>query len=226
MMILSVIIPALNEEMHIQRCIETLRAGGFSGEIIVADGGSRDRTRDMALIHAGVSVIDSPKGRGPQMNAGSAVAAGNALLFLHADTILEQGWAVELEALLDEPSFVGGAFSFSIDCPSPKYRLVEAWVRLRCWLCNLPYGDQAIFIRKTVFQRLGGYKEIPLMEDVDLISRMKKQGRIAVLRKKAITSGRRWAVRGLLRTAMNNQLTMLMYHLGVSTERLARFYYR
>ncbi len=223
---ITVIIPALNEEMHITRCIESLLSSGFSGEIIVADGGSVDRTRETALRHTGVVVIDSPKGRGVQMNAGSAAAAGDVLLFLHADTMLEPGWAEELRALLDGPSFVGGAFSFSMDNPSLKYRFVEAWVRLRCRIFDLPYGDQAIFIRKNVFQPLGGYKEIPLMEDVDLISRMKKQGRIAVLRKKAITSGRRWAKKGLIRTALINQMTMLLYQLGVSPDRLARFYYR
>jgi len=223
---ISIIIPALNEEMHLTRCIESLMAEGFSGEIIVTDSGSVDRTREIALRHTDVIVTDSPKGRGSKMNAGSAAAAGDILLFLHADTILEQGWSKELCSALEDPLVVGGAFSFSIDNPSPKYRLVEAWVRLRCRIFRLPYGDQAIFIRRNTFEKLNGYKEIPLMEDVDLVSRMKKMGRIAVLRKKAVTSGRRWVRKGLLRTAAINQMTLLMYHLGVSPERLARFYYQ
>lgn len=223
---ISIIIPALNEEMHMARCMESIRAEGFSGEVIVADGGSIDGTRQIASGYHGVKVLESAKGRGTQMNAGSAKATGDILLFVHADTILEQGWSKELCLALDDPSIVGGAFSFSIDNPSPKYRLVEAWVRLRCRLFRLPYGDQAIFIRKDVFQKLGGYKEILLMEDVDIIRRMKKLGDITILNRKAVTSGRRWVSKGLLRTAAINQMTILMYRLGVSPERLARFYYR
>lgn len=223
---ISVIIPALNEEMHLARCIDSLRAEGFSEEIIVVDGGSIDRTKEIASGYHGVRLLESAKGRGTQMNSGSSVATGDILLFLHADTILDHGWAEELCALLKIPSFVGGAFSFCIDNPSSRYRLVEAWVRLRCRIFRLPYGDQAIFVRKHIFQKLGGYKEIPLMEDVDIISRMKKLGKISMLRKKAVTSGRRWVSKGLLRTAAVNQMTLFMYHLGVSPEQLARFYYR
>ncbi|MBI5075930.1 MAG: TIGR04283 family arsenosugar biosynthesis glycosyltransferase [Nitrospirae bacterium] len=223
---ISIIIPTLNEELLIARCIDALGTEGFPGEIIVADGGSADRTREIALSRNRVMVIDSPKGRGTQMNAGSAVAAGDILLFLHADTILEQGWAEELCSALDDRSVVGGAFRFCIDDPSSKFRLVEAWVNMRCRAFGLPYGDQAIFIRKSIFEKLGGYKAILLMEDVDIIKRMKKLGRIAVLQKKAVTSGRRWISRGLLRTAATNQMTMLLYQLGVSPDKLARFYYR
>ena len=222
----SIIIPVLNEELHLTRCIDSLRAEGFSEEIIVADGSSTDRTREIALSHPNVTAIDSLKGRGAQMNAGSAAASGDILLFLHADTILEQGWAKELSAALDDQSVIGGAFSFCIDNPAIKYRLVEAWVRLRCRIFRLPYGDQAIFIRKTAFQELGGYKEIPLMEDVDIIGQMKKLGSISMLQKRAVTSGRRWVRKGIFRTAAINQMTMLMFHLGVSPEKLARLYYR
>lgn len=223
---ISVIIPALNEELHIERCIDSLRAEGFSGDIIVADGGSIDRTKEIALSHTGVIVVESPKGRGTQMNAGSAAATGDILIFLHADTVLEQGWSRELSAALDDPSVVGGAFRFCIDNPSAKYRLVEAWVHMRCRLCRLPYGDQAIFIRRDAFRTLGRYKEILLMEDVDIVRRMNKLGKIGILKHKAITSGRRWVSRGLLRTAVINQITMLLYQLGISPKKLARFYYQ
>ncbi|MBI5848909.1 MAG: TIGR04283 family arsenosugar biosynthesis glycosyltransferase [Nitrospirae bacterium] len=223
---ISVIIPVLNEEMHLARCMESLRQEAFSGELIVADGGSTDRSKEIAEKCHGVQWVESGKGRGVQMNAGSAVAAGDFLLFLHADTLLEQGWSKEVCSAFDDPSVIGGAFSFSIDDPSPKYRFVEAWVRMRCRVFRLPYGDQAIFIRKSVFQKLGGYKEIPLMEDVDIIKRMKSNGEIALLSCRAVTSGRRWIGKGLVKTALINQITMLLYQLGVSPERLARFYYR
>ncbi|MBI5634817.1 MAG: TIGR04283 family arsenosugar biosynthesis glycosyltransferase [Nitrospirae bacterium] len=223
---ISIIIPALNEEFQILRCIDSIRAEDFSGEIIVADGNSADRTRELALSRTGVMVIASPRGRGAQMNAGAAAATGATLLFLHADTLLEQGWSAELFSFFGDPSVVGGAFRFSIDNPSPKYRLVEAWVHMRCRLFRLPYGDQAIFIRRSVFRDLGGFKEMALMEDVDIVRRMKKQGKLVMLKRRAVTSGRRWVSKGLLKTAAINQMTMLLYQLGVSPDKLARFYYR
>lgn len=223
---ISIVIAALNEEKFIVRCIEAVHAEGCDCEIIVADGGSRDKTTATACGYQGIEVVVSPKGRGRQMNAGASKARGEILLFLHADTTLEHGWSEAIRSVLAEPSVIGGAFSFCIDNPAMKYRLVEAWVRLRCLIFRLPYGDQAIFIRKTAFQELGGYREIPLMEDVDIIGRMKKLGSISILQKKAVTSGRRWVRKGILRTAAINQMTMLMFRLGVSPEKLARIYYR
>ncbi|MFA5353729.1 MAG: hypothetical protein WC291_05825, partial [Thermodesulfovibrionales bacterium] len=127
---------------------------------------------------------------------------------------------------LGESPFVGGAFTFAVNHPSWKYRLVESWVKLRCSLFALPYGDQAIFVRRDIFIMLKGYRDIPLMEDVDLIGRMKETGRIAILDRKAFTSARRWAEKGLLKTAVINQITMILYKAGVSPERLFEFYYR
>lgn len=223
---ISIVIPALNEERTIKQCIEAVRIEGSDCEIIVADGGSADRTVAAASAYSGVEIVQVAAGRGRQMNAGASKARGGILLFLHADTTLEHGWSKAIRSVLDDPYVIGGAFSFCIDNPALKYRLVEAWVRLRCRLFRLPYGDQAIFIRKHAFEELNGYKEIPLMEDVDIIIRMKKLGRISMLRKKAVTSGRRWVSKGLLRTTVINQITMLLYQCGVSPETLARFYYR
>ena len=223
---ISVIIPTLNEEEHVARCIEALQAEACSCEIIVSDCGSADRTREIASGYRSVKVIESEKGRGRQMNRGAEGAREEILLFLHADTVLEQGWAGEIMHSLKDASVVGGAFTFCIDAPSLKYRLVEAWVRMRCSVLKLPYGDQAIFIRRDIFKTLGGFREIPLMEDVDIISRMKKRGQLTLLKKKAVTSGRRWVKKGVIRTAAINQITMLLYLLGASPERLARFYYR
>jgi len=223
---ISIIIPALNEADNIGACIESLLTESGDFQIIVADGGSSDRTREIAAGYQGITIVDSGRGRGMQMNRGASVASGEILLFLHADTVLEQGWSSIILSALENPSIAGGAFTFAVDNPSWKYRLVEAWVKLRCSLCDLPYGDQAIFARKYVFVSLKGYRNIPLMEDVDLVERMRKIGRIAMLDKKAFTSERRWAKRGLIGTAATNQVIMTLYKLGVSPERLFELYYR
>ncbi len=223
---ISVIIPALNEEDNIRRCIEGVLNEGCDCEIIVADGGSTDKTAEAAKRYPGVSFIQSRRGRGIQMNMAASAASGDILLFLHADTMLERGWAAAILSVLEDTSISGGAFTFSIRSQLWKYRIVEAWVKLRCRLCVLPYGDQAIFVRKSAFDLIGGYKSIPLMEDVDFIGRLKKFGTIVILNKKAITSERRWSKKGLVKTAAMNQLIMLLYKLGVNPCRLARIYYR
>lgn len=223
---ISVIIPTLNEEDNIGRCIEGVLKEGCDCEIIVADGGSSDKTAEYANRYPGVLFIQSQKGRGIQMNMGVSAASGDILLFLHADTILETGWAAELISLLENNSISGGAFTLGIQSQLWKYRLVEAWVKLRCRLCLLPYGDQAIFVRKSAFDINGGYKSIPLMEDVDFIRRLKKLGNITILNKKATTSDRRWSKKGLIKTAALNQIIMLLYRIGVNPGRLARMYYR
>lgn len=223
---ISVVIPTLNEAGNIGRCIESILLEGRDIQIIIADGGSSDNTREIASGYPDVTVVHSNLGRGIQMNTGASAALGDIFLFLHADTTLEMGWAQSILKSLDENSVVGGAFTFAVNNPSWKYRLVEIWVTLRCKLCSLPYGDQAIFVRKSAFERIGGYKHIPLMEDVDLIERMKGSGRIAILDKKAFTSERRWSHKGLMKTASINQITMLLYKLGVSPESLFRLYYR
>lgn len=221
---ISVIIPVLNEEYHIAECIKALKAEAC--EIIIADGGSTDRTVKIASGFEGVKVVSTEKGRGIQMNKGAAAAGGNILLFLHADTVLEKGWPAAILSLLESNSISGGAFTFSIQSSEWKYRLVEGWVRLRSKLCLLPYGDQAIFARKSTFDKTGGYKNIPLLEDVDFITRLKKLGPISILDKKAVTSERRWKEKGLIRTMAINQLIMLLYKSGVNPCRLARIYYR
>jgi rSAM/selenodomain-associated transferase 2 len=222
---ISVIIPAYNEEENIVCCIEAVQHQGDDIEIIVADGGGTDRTVELAGRLKGVIVVREGKGRGGQMNAGASRANGEILLFLHADTTLEEGWSQALAGALRDSSVVGGAFTFAIDNPGKKYRAVEQWVKLRCSLLKLPYGDQGIFIRKEIFEKLGGYENIPLMEDVDFMERMKGLGKIVILEKKAATSGRRWLKKGFFHTAMLNQLIMLLYKMGVSPHKLARIYY-
>lgn len=223
---ISVIIPALNEEECIIGCLEGLLNEGCECEIIVIDGGSVDRTVELVERYPGVSVIRSQKGRGLQMDLGASFASNDILLFLHADTLLDDGWASAISSAMADTSVSGGAFSFSIHARSWKYRLVEKWVAMRCKYFSLPYGDQAIFVRKSAFNLAGGYRGLPLMEDVDLVSRLKKLGSVRILDNKAMTSERRWSKKGVIRTAAINQLMMLLYKAGLSPGRLARIYYR
>jgi rSAM/selenodomain-associated transferase 2 len=223
---ISVIIPALNEEECIIACIEKLLGEECGCEIIVVDGGSIDRTVELAERYPGVSVIRSQKGRGFQMDLGASLASNDILLFLHADTLLDRGWASAVSSAMEDATMSGGAFTFSIRADSWKYRLVEKWVAMRCKYFSLPYGDQAIFVRKSAFDLAGGYRGLSLMEDVDLVTRLKRLGPIRILANKAMTSERRWFKKGVIRTAAINQLVMLLYKAGVSPGRLARIYYR
>jgi rSAM/selenodomain-associated transferase 2 len=224
--LISVIIPTLNEEDNIERCIRSVGTEETGCEIILADGGSTDRTLKRAGACEGVRIVKTGRGRGLQMNRGAAAAGGDVLLFLHADTRLEEGWRGAMLSLLDDRSVAGGAFTFKVDSDERKYRLIEFWVRLRCSFFKLPYGDQGIFVRRDIFESLGGYREIPLMEDVDLIGRIRKRGRIAILGKHAFTHQRRWEREGWVRVSLQNQLIMLLYRLGRDPDTLAKIYYR
>jgi len=223
---ISVIIPALNEERSIGCCISRIKEEKCFAEIIVADGGSTDRTREIVAGFSEVRLIRSEKGRGIQMNSGAAHAKGNILLFLHADTRLEPGWSAALRSSLDSEELTGGAFSFRIDNPSARYRIVDALVALRCLLLKTPYGDQSIFVRRTTFEKIGGYPAIPLMEDIELVRKLKKAGKIVILRHTAYTDSRRWEKKGILRTYLSNQFLRILYMCGVSPRILAERYYR
>jgi rSAM/selenodomain-associated transferase 2 len=215
---ISVVIPALNEEACLARAIRSVSA---DAEVIVVDGGSRDGTREIAA-RLGAAVLSRPPSRGGQMGAGATGACGDWLLFLHADTWLEPGWA---QAVRDVgPESAGGAFRLAIDAPGRAYRLVETAVDLRSRFLGLPYGDQALFIRKTVYERLGGMAPIPLMEDVNLVRRLKKAGRLAFLPQRAFTSPRRWEQHGVLGTSVRNWGLLALYAAGVPPARLARMY--
>ena len=223
---ISVIIPVLNEEQTIGSCISRIKEEKSASEIIVADGGSSDRTKEIVTGFSDVRFVSSEKGRGLQMNSGAARAKGDLLLFLHADTRLEPGWSAVLRSAFDSDELTGGAFSFRIDNPSARYRIVEALVALRCLLLKAPYGDQSIFVRRTIFEKTGGYPAIPLMEDIELVRKLKKAGKIVILSHKAYTDSRRWEKKGILRTYISNQFLRILYMYGVSPHKLAERYYR
>jgi rSAM/selenodomain-associated transferase 2 len=219
---ISVIIPTLNEEAVIGEAIGRL-AGHGNVEVIVADGGSIDETVRM-VKDLGVRLVSTPVGRGGQLNAGAGMARGSILLFLHADTRLPKNFADEIIDILAQPGVVGGAFSFAIDGDGRGFRLIEFFANLRSRFLRLPYGDQAFFMSAAMFDRVGGYAEIPLLEDCDLIKRLRRQGLIVIAKSQVLTSARRWHHLGLVKTTIVNQLILLAYFLGVSPFRLALWY--
>jgi len=193
-------------------------------EVIVADGGSSDRTPALAAA-AGAKVFSAPAGRGSQQNAGAQMAQGRVLLFLHADTLLPEGFAAQIRAALARPGIVAGAFRFAIAAKGWRFRLLEQGANWRAAWLGLPYGDQALFLSAARFQSLGGFMEIALLEDLELVLRLRKVGRLALLKTPALTSARRWQQLGLARTTMVNQIILLGFFCGLNPDRLARWYY-
>jgi len=221
---ISIVIPALNEERAI---VETIRRaqGSSPVELIVVDGGSTDRTREVASA-AGANVLAGPRGRAQQMNFGAAATSGKVLLFLHADTYLPRDFERHIGRALSDPRVVGGAFEMRIRGDAPGLRLVERVVSWRSRRLGMPYGDQALFVRSEVFRRVGGYPRVPIMEDVQLVRRMKSHGRLVILPAMAATSGRRWQRLGVARTTAVNWMSLAAYKLGVSPAWIARWYRR
>jgi len=218
----SVIIPALNEEHHIAA---TLCAVGRSPchEVMVVDGGSTDTTVRRAK-EAGATVLASKPGRARQMNGGAARATGGALLFLHADTLLPPGWAEVVSRTLRTPSVAAGAFRFRIAGNFPGKSFVEWTTGLRsCWL-QRPYGDQGLFLTRALFEEMGGFADLPIMEDYEFAGRLRRRGRIITVGEPALTSPRRWETLGVVRTTLRNQWMLAGYHLGVSPQKLATRY--
>ena len=219
---LSVIVPALDEADGVAATLEALaplRAEGH--EVIVVDGGSVDATAAIASRLAD-QVIQAPRGRARQMNAGAAIAGGHALLFLHADTRLpEDAWRLVLDALARRG---WGRFDVTIEGRSPWLSVVAFFMNWRSRLTGIATGDQAIFVRREVFAAAGGFPEIPLMEDVELSARLRTISMPACIAARAVTSGRRWERRGVLRTVLLMWRLRLAYFLGARPEDLARRY--
>lgn len=220
-MMLSVIIPTLNA-VH---CLpSTLAAMTGAGERLVVDGGSRDGTMAAASAH-GARVISASPGRGSQMEAGARAAGEAWLLFLHADTVLEQGWRDEVSRFIADPQNAGRAatFRFALSDDSSQARRLEGWVSWRVRRLGLAYGDQGLLIHRDFYRAIGGFRPLPLMEDVDLIRRIGRQ-RLVVLDANAITSARRWQQEGWLWRSGRNLGCLALYFLGVSPRVLKRLY--
>lgn len=219
---ISVIIPTLNEAPSLPATLESL-GHHENTEVIVVDGGSDDRSREIAR-HFGAVVLESPRGRALQMNHGAGAASGAVFLFLHADTLLPVTWAETIRAALVDSAVCGGAFSFMVEGSSFGLKLIERLTNFRARWFSLPYGDQGIFVRSCVFEEMGRFPSLPIMEDFEFMRRLRKRGAIRILPERAVTSGRRWERLGVWRTTAINQAVILGYYMGIAPEKLARFY--
>jgi rSAM/selenodomain-associated transferase 2 len=219
---ISVIIPTLNEAAVIEKTLRGLpRCDDL--ERIIVDGGSSDDTAALARPFAD-KVLVAPAGRARQMNRGARAAAGDVLLFLHADSRLPEDALGSIAKALEVPTVAGGAFDLAIDSPRWALRLVAAAANWRTRLTGVPYGDQGIFVRRSVFEQLGGFPEWPLLEDLEFSRRIKAAGKVVILSQPITVSSRRWDKEGVGYTTLRNQIFVLLYFLGVSPSRLARWY--
>lgn len=219
---ISIIIPTLNEAEHLRMALASARSQ-VKVEIIVVDGGSSDDTLELAM-RSGVRLLTTTGGRARQINAGALAASGEVLLFLHGDTRLPPGFDQWVQDLLANPGIVAGAFALGIDGPEIGLKIIEKLANFRSRFFQLPYGDQAIFLRPNLLRVIGGFPDMPIMEDFVLTRRLKKEGRIAIAPVAVQTSARRWLKLGILKTTLINQAVLLAYFFGCNPERLARWY--
>ncbi len=219
---ISVIIPTFHEEPQLNAAIDSALVAQTSEVIVVASGRFGESLRVAAEKR--VQCLVSNGWRSQRLNIGASLAVAETLLFLHADTLLPDGYAATIERLLQDAQSVGGAFQLHIDSPFILARMVEYGVRWRSRWQRLPYGDQALFVRKAAFDRLQGFKSQPIMEDYEFIRRLRRVGRITMSSDAVQTSARRWHRRGFARTSVINQCMLLGYHLGVPLEKLKNFY--
>lgn len=220
---LSIVIPTLNAGATLARTLAALK-GEAAGEIVISDGGSTDDTQAVART-AGTRLVAGRPGRGPQLALGAAAAAGDWLLFLHADTRLAPGWSAEANAFTADPASAAraAAFAFALDDDDPRARRLERAVAWRCRAFGLPYGDQGLLIARGFYEQLGGYRPIPLMEDVDLVRRIGRH-RLAMLSTRAVTSAGRWRRDGWNRRSARNLACLGLWFLGVPPAAIAKLY--
>lgn len=217
---ITVVIPTLDEAEQVGEAVRSASAPGV--EVVVVDGGSGDGTRELATV-AGARVIESTPGRARQLEVGARETGGDAILFLHADTRLPEGWHAALAVALGDPGVVAGAFGFRFDQQSPALRIVEWGARLRSALLGLPYGDQALFVRRTALEEVGGIPQVPIMEDLDLVRSLRRRGRLVLLPLDIVTSARRYRAGGPLRTMLRHWLAAAAWWLGADRLAVARW---
>ena len=251
----AIVVPTLNEETTIARTLPAAQAAlaalasrqplAAGSELVVADGGSRDRTVEVARA-LGARVVTGPAGRGGQLNRGAAATTAEILLFLHADTTLPEGALSAIRAAIGGDAgdagsqdggsatmakaakaartAIGGAFLVRFDAGGPLLRLGAWLINQRTRATRLPLGDQAHFVTRAAFEQLGGYRDWPILEDLDFAWRLRRHGRTVILRQRVTTGARRFVELGVARTVATNWLIWLLFVAGVSPRRLARFY--
>jgi rSAM/selenodomain-associated transferase 2 len=222
---LAIVIPALNEAANLSRLLPDLARGCPGADIVVVDGGSGDDTAAVVARLPGPWLLESARGRAVQMNHGAREAGGDTLLFLHADTRLPDGAARAIEQALAEPGVVGGRFDVRFENERPLFRVIAWFMNTRSRASGICTGDQAIFVRRADFEAVGGYPEIPLMEDIELSRRLKRRGRLRALRLRVTTSARKWEREGPLRTMGLMWALRFLHFCGVAPTRLHRWYY-
>ena len=220
---LSVIVPVLNEARAIGACLDAIRLGAPEAEIIVADGNSPDATVEIARARGALTLI-APRGRAYQMNAGAAAASGEALAFVHADTLVPATLARDISIALLDPHVIGGRFDLELDGSELWSWVLGKLISWRSRLTRSATGDQAIFVRRDVFVAMSGFREIELCEDVDFVRRLKRCGKFACLQSRIVTSSRRWRENGIIRTVLKMWLIKSLFLAGVSPARLRRYY--
>ena len=219
---ISVIIPAYREKEHLADLLKQI-AGNKDTEIIVAVPAG-DAESPATAAEFDVKLVESEKGRGAQLHRGALAATGKNLMFCHADTILPHGWKETVIKTMELPGVAGGGFSFSIDSPLLKYRVISAGTNLRVAASGLVYGDQALFTSREIYGRIGGFRPLPVMEDVEFVGRLRKIGKIVIADGRVKTSARRWEKEGALNRTLLNSIMIFLYLIGVSPERLMKLF--
>jgi len=221
---ISAIIITLNEERYVERLLKQL-SNDNEIELIVSDGGSIDRTARAAKRYT-EKVVVGERGRGVQLNAGAALAHGDILWFLHADSIPPDDYKDHIITTLGMSGVAGGAFKLDIDSDLSSLKTISMIAGLRSKLTRIPFGDQGVFVKRETFDRLNGFKDIPLMEDIDFGRRLKKEGRVVLLPSGIKTCSRKWEQDGILKTTLRNWAYITLFSMGYSPHKLYRRYYR
>ena len=219
---ISIIVPTLNEERGLAETLKHIQQL-TPHEIIVSDGGSNDKTLEIAAAFT-KNIVKGPTGRALQMNAGAEIATGDILLFLHADSRMEPASLEKISSSMEDSEEIGGAFSLRIDSEKWSLRLINRFANLRSKYLGMAYGDQAFFVKSTVFQKMNGFAEIPICEDIDFFKRLRKTGPVILLKEKVLTSPRRWNKEGIWFTTLRNILIATLFELRFPPRILTKWY--